>query len=287
MRESIADGIAPPISAAQVRGGTKVLSDQAACPFRAFARHRLGARALEEPSDGLDASARGNLLHELMARLWRELKDSAALATDVGPAIERAAAGAVAELEIEGRFAGLERTRLAKLAREWLAIERERGPFTVAKVEDQRELAIGGLEFSGRIDRMDRLADGTHALIDYKTGQVTRQDWIGERPLDPQLPLYAVTAREDVSSIAFARLKTGQMKFTGYDADELPRNVDSWKSLKKSWKRELESLAAGFAAGKAQVDPKGSLKTCRLCDLQPLCRVHEKMALLEEEGEEE
>lgn len=283
-RVCVADGIAPPIPAAQVRGGTKVLSDQAACPFRAFARHRLGARALEEPADGLDASARGDLLHELMARLWRQLKDSTALATDVGPAIERAAAGAVAELEIEGRFAALERTRLAKLAREWLAIERERGPFSVAAVEDERGLAIGPLEFSGRIDRMDRLADGTHALIDYKTGQVTRQGWIGERPLDPQLPLYAVTAREDVSAIAFARLKTGQMKFTGYGADgALVEKAKDWESLKKGWKAELDSLAGGFAAGGARVDPKGGLKACRLCDLQPLCRVHEKMTLVDDD----
>ncbi len=287
-RESVADGVAPPVAASRVGGGTRVLADQAACPFRAFARHRLGARALEEPADGLDASARGNLLHELMARLWRELKDSAALATDVEPAIERAAAGAVAELEIEGRFAELERVRLARLAREWLQVERARGPFIVAAVEDQRELAIGPLEFSGRIDRMDRLEDGTHALIDYKTGQVTRQDWIGERPSDPQLPLYAVTAREEVSAIAFARLKTGQMKFTGYGADAaLVEKAKDWAGLKKGWRAELESLAGDFASGAARVDPKKSLATCRLCDLQPLCRVHEKMALLEEEGEEE
>src|SRR6266850_1320872 len=38
-----------------LRGGTRVLADQAMCPFRAFARWRLGAEEMEEPSSGLDA----------------------------------------------------------------------------------------------------------------------------------------------------------------------------------------------------------------------------------------
>ena len=35
----------------------------------------------------------------------------------------------------------------------------------------------------------------------------------------------------------------------------------------------------GYAvgAGDARVDPKRALQTCRQCDLQPLCRVHERL----------
>src|SRR5207302_10673720 len=60
--ESFEDSKAPPVVTKQVRGGTRVLADQAACPFRAFARWRLAARALEEPAPGLDARKRGSLL---------------------------------------------------------------------------------------------------------------------------------------------------------------------------------------------------------------------------------
>ena len=42
--ESFPDGKAPPLREQKVRGGTRVLADQAACPFRAFARHRLQRR---------------------------------------------------------------------------------------------------------------------------------------------------------------------------------------------------------------------------------------------------
>ena len=76
--EQVADGEGPPLAQANVRGGTRVLADQAACPFRAFARHRLGARALEEPAPGPDAMARGTPLHDLIAHLWRERRQQCA-----------------------------------------------------------------------------------------------------------------------------------------------------------------------------------------------------------------
>src|SRR5258706_1871913 len=114
--EILQDRVAPPVRAKQIRGGTRVLSDQSACPFRAFARHRLAAEKMEAPTDGLDASERGKLVHELMRSLWELLKDSESLKKDVGPFIEQAAAAAVKELKLEGRIAELERVRLARLA---------------------------------------------------------------------------------------------------------------------------------------------------------------------------
>src|SRR5205809_7263893 len=68
--EFLEDSKAPPVQVKQVRGGTRVLADQAACPFRAFARWRLAAQELEEPTPGLDARQRGALLHDLMKHLW-------------------------------------------------------------------------------------------------------------------------------------------------------------------------------------------------------------------------
>src|SRR5687768_12693387 len=124
--ETLQDRVAPAVRERKIQGGTKVLSDQAACPFRAFARHRLHADELDEPVEGLDASKRGKLVHELMKQLWASLKDSSSLEKDLDPHIEAAAHAAVKELAIEGRFADLERVRLARLAREWLEVERTR-----------------------------------------------------------------------------------------------------------------------------------------------------------------
>ena len=284
--EALEDSKGPPVAKPEVRGGTRVLSDQAACPFRAFARHRLNAQALEEPAPGLDARDRGKLMHELMKEIWAQLKDSSSLKSDLAPVISRAADAAIRAIGLEGRFAELERARLAKLAREWLDEEEKRSPFKIAFLEEKRSMKIGGLELSGRIDRMDRLPDGSHVLIDYKTGNVNTRVWEAPRPEDPQLPLYAVSSSEQISAVAFARLKTGEMRFLGVSKgpDVLPgvRPARSWPDLLAEWKREAESLGAAFAAGEARVDPKDDLATCRLCELQTLCRVYEKYSAIGE-----
>ena len=44
-------------------------------------------------------------------------------------------------------------------------------------MEEKRKLKVAGLELNGRIDRMDALESGGHALIDYKTGKPTPNDW--------------------------------------------------------------------------------------------------------------
>lgn len=292
---TLEDGKGPPVPPGPVRGGTRVLADQAACPFRAFARWRLAAEALETPLAGPDASDRGKMLHALMREIWAELKASPALHSQpLAPVIGRAAAAAVKEAGIEGRFAELERVRLARLAEEWLAVEKGRKPFEVLFVEHQRSVALAGLELSSRIDRMDRLLEGGggHVLIDYKSGyRVTPKDWEPPRPDDPQLPLYAVTAPEALAAVAFARLRRGTMRFTGFGrARELVPNVraaKNWPALLAEWKKETEALGAGFAAGAAAVDPKRDLKTCLRCDLQTLCRVYEKFNVLEEVEEDE
>jgi len=290
---SVEDSKAPPFSGSKVRGGTRVLADQAACPFRAFARWRLAAEPLEEPAPGLDAMDRGSLVHALMSSLWGSLKDSKSLTENLEPAITHAAAAAVREFGLEGRVAELERTRLARLAREWLEVEKGRKEFSVVSREEQRSLKVAGLEFSGRIDRMDRLADGGHVLIDYKTSaRATPRMWQPPRPDEPQVPIYAVTAPEELAAVAFARVRPGDMKFSGFsrEKDLVPgvNAAQAWEPLLQSWKKEAESLGAAFAAGEARVDPKEALKTCRKCDLQTLCRVYEKFSALDEgAGDEE
>jgi ATP-dependent helicase/nuclease subunit B len=280
--ESFEDSSAPPVPPGKVVGGTRVLADQAACPFRAFAKWRLGAKELEEPADGLDPRDRGKLLHALMRELWLRLKNSNSLARDLAPAISQAAAEAVREAKLEGRFAELERSRLAKLAREWLELESRRAPFEVLFTEQQRDLEVAGLQFQSRIDRMDKLREGGHVLIDYKSSRfLSPRQWEGPRPDDPQLPLYAVTAPEDLAAVVFAKLRPGEMRFMGYSrAERLLPSVQfyhEWPKLLAQWKKDAEALGTGFASGDARVDPKDGLDTCRNCELHTLCRVYEKL----------
>ena len=291
--ESFEDRKAPPVFPGKIRGGTRVLADQAACPFRAFARWRLSAERLEEPESGLDPRDRGKLLHALMREIWTRLRGSESLRKDPSAAIAQSAETAVKEMGLEGRFAELERERLAKLAREWLDIERRRAPFKVSSVEEKRTIAVAGLQFESRIDRMDELVDGEmsggHVLIDYKSSRMlSPRQWDGPRPDDPQLPLYAVAAPEALAAVVFAKMRPGEMRFMGYSKAErvLPKVeiYRDWQKLLDTWKRDADALGKSFAAGEAPVDPKEGLKTCRMCELHTLCRVYEKLGAIGEEG---
>jgi probable DNA repair protein len=305
------DDIAPPLEG-PARGGTGILVDQAACPFRAFAHFRLAARELERPEPGLGAPERGQLAHLMMKRVWEQLKDQETLRRTppetLQALIAEAAAHAVEALRqrhpgpLEGRFAELERERLATVAREWLAIELERAPFVVANLEHPMTLSAGNLRLEGRIDRMDRLVEGGGlAIIDYKTGASAMPSmWLGERPDDCQLPLYALAADEsDVRAVAFARLKVGKLGFAGVsrepgllpdvttvDKQRTRVKVASWEALVAGWREQTARLGEDFAAGAANVEPKRMLATCERCDLKPLCRVHERIGTLDEGDEE-
>jgi ATP-dependent helicase/nuclease subunit B len=278
----------------EVRGGTSLFKDQAACPFRAFARHRLNAEGLEAPQPGLDAAERGNLAHRMMELLWNELKDQRSLNSLDESALQAMVenvAAQVIEAEAEQypqvfteRFAALEKGRLTKLALAWLVLEKERAPFEVAALEQERQVTLAGLNMKVKADRIDRLESAGEMIIDYKTGRTSTNDWFGERPNEPQLPLYAVTSEQEVTALAFATLRPGEMALKGVSRDEgiakgiKPGEVD-WYVQQGLWRDELNRLGENFRHGHAEVDPKDAYthnsQACTYCDLGPLCRINE------------
>ncbi len=187
-----------------VAGGTAVIKDQAICPFRALAIHRLGAEGTKTPRSGLDAMERGTLVHHMLAQVWSQLKTRSALdaidAEDLEAMLVHAAKEAVARVQrtrpaaLSARFALTEQRRLVRLAREWLNEDKKRGGFTVVAIEDKRTIEIGGFMLTTRLDRVDELDDGRRIVIDYKTRAPFVGSMLGERPEEPQLPLYLITA---------------------------------------------------------------------------------------------
>jgi ATP-dependent helicase/nuclease subunit B len=299
--ERLADETVPPLAHDHVAGGgTGLLKDQAACPFRAAARHRLRAETPEVPHAGLDALERGTLVHNVLAKTWAQLRSSDALQALAGDALaallHNAAEAAMERIRRErptalsGRFADIEKRRLINLARAWLDEDRKRDAFTVLAVEDKRGMAIGGLQLNARLDRVDETADGRRIVIDYKTGKANAGDMLGERPEEPQLPLYLLTAEPDAAAVVFAQVRTGKMAYVGLarDGDLLPgikahaeskhaEQYPAWLDLVAAWRKDLERIAMQFAEGVAIVDPKRYPQTCRFCDQQPFCRIRERL----------
>jgi len=304
--ERIEDDQAPPldteVAEQGIKGGTVVLKDYAACPFRAWARHRLRIANLEAPHTGLNAMERGVLVHQVLAQIWRQLKTKEALEAmadyDLDGMLERIAKEAVSEMQqarpiaLSKRFAQIERRRLVRLVREWLNEEKKRDHFTVIATEEKLSIQVGDLVLNARLDRVDELTDGQHIIIDYKTRKQPVQSMIGERPDEPQLPLYLVMtkAQQDAVGVAFAAVKRGEMGFAAIvrDPDLLPgvkafsqvngcKQFATWEDLVAAWRQHLTNLASGFCSGDAKVDPKQYPVTCDYCDLQLFCRIHERI----------
>ena len=306
--ERLLDDAAPALIEGTVTGaGTALIKDQAACPFRAYAKHRLYSTVPEAPHAGLDAAERGTLVHRVLAKAWEKLRNSDALAAisdaDLDALLADAADAAMARIRRErpttlsGRFSDIEKRRLIGLARAWLEQDRRRGAFTVIAVEDKRGMAIGGLTLNARLDRVDETADGRRIVIDYKTGKATAGAMLGERPDEPQLPLYLLTAESGAAAVAFAQVRAGDMKYVGLarDADLLPGikawaesryrdRYPAWPDVVAAWQADLERIAGQFSAGVAAVDPKRHPDTCRLCDQQAFCRIRERIGQTLEDG---
>ncbi len=302
--EEFVDERAVPINAASpFAGGTSILTDQALCPFRAFAHHRLHAERLDVPDLGLDGLARGSLVHGVLERFWQTVRSrDALLALPRTARLELLTAAAEETLQhherrnrydLPPRLRGLELRRLVAMADGWLELERERPPFRVVDIEQRHDFVAGNLRLRTRIDRIDELANGTLAVIDYKTGRPDPQQWLDARVTEPQLPLYCLDLPEDrVGAVLFAvvRRRQGECTFRG-----LANDPDSWpgmsaksqaKLLDESglgglgealahWRRVLPALGDAFAAGWAAVDPVDPQQACTYCDLMPLCRIGE------------
>ena len=192
------------------------------------------------------------------------------------------------------RYLELEAQRLTTLITEWLGYEATRVSFEVAETEASRTISVEGLVFKLRLDRIDRLCDGSLLVIDYKSGNVSPSSWDLPRPDDVQLPLYAGFAlereKEPLGGLVFAKVRPGDQSFAGrvFDpASTLLSGLGKTTALVKNplsaedlidWRNTIEQLARNFLAGRAEVDPRDYPKTCERCGLQTLCRIQESQA---------
>jgi probable DNA repair protein len=287
--ERLTDELAPAFGPGERTRGVSTLKAQSRCAFRGFAETRLRCERLERPVPGFNDRERGELIHHALEHIWSVLRGSSALLTISADAqagllddgITRAFAKVCRVRDPGPRWRQRERERMGNVLRKWLDMERQREPFEVEQLEHATQMAQhGGLEFAVRIDRVDRLADGARVLIDYKTG-LAPADWRGERPDNPQLPIYALLRPQALVAVAYGRVNARECSFIA-EAERpgifKPRGrksplegMPTLAALIDVWARRIENLAADFAAGRAEVAP--TEHACKTCRLHGLCRV--------------
>lgn len=282
------------------RGGSSILKHQALCPFRAFASNRLGAEGLETPADGISSMLHGSLVHSVLEHFWLEtcnqanllLLDEETLSARVRKHVNFVT-GEDRGLKQRPAFRVVEGDRVYRHVIDFLEVEKQRDAFEVIGFEREIHPEIGGQPIRLFIDRVDKLPSGDEIIIDYKTGKVEPKKWFGNRPEDPQLPLYAISAEKTPAAVVFGIIRddgcgykgvvtqaglfpglppkeTISTRFLVEAGNQMPETINNWRQV-------LHHLMADFLSGKADIDPKDGLATCTksYCELQPLCRVGE------------
>jgi len=282
-----------------IGGGTSIIKHQSACPFRAFAVHRLDIETLNETTPGMEAATKGTLVHEALEYIWKQLlTQERLLAMDHEQRLELIEAAMKDawknnKTPVDANSQAIEDKRMNGLLQKWLELECQRPAFQVESLEKTYHLALPTdhkrtLPITIKADRMDKDMHGHRILIDYKTGQKqSSSQWLGERIAEPQLPMYAIAAElSSQDAVSFASVRSGDdMGFEGLTAHDLGikgltlcdgkrGHPDDWQAVLDHWKQQIDALALEFLEGQSDVKPRDKY-ACLFCNLEALCRIDE------------
>lgn len=245
-----------------------------ACPYRFFSRVLLGLGEADELDRELAKRDYGNWLHAVLWRFHHERTPTADLDADTRRL--RAAAGKeqVASAHDEGdllpflaSFEALVEPYLG-----WLHA-REAAGWAWYQGEQDRQVAppgLGGLALRGRLDRLDRHADGSLQLLDYKTGSVAGlKAQLADRSEDTQLAFYAALLAGDAGAPA-EHLGAAYLALDDRDAPVELVHHDVGRTaalLVEQLGGELARLRAG-----EPMQALGQGELCEHCEARGLCR---------------
>jgi ATP-dependent helicase/nuclease subunit B len=269
-----------------VHGGTAILANQAKCPFKSFAEHRLSAQSISSTTDGLNAKARGKIIHKVMELLWQILEhqeklltlDQETLEEYITQAINKALAPVKQQYPqlFSPLLQDIEYIRLKRLTFDYLQWEKQRPPFTIAALEQSYDLNLAGLNFQVRVDRLDQVGHNKW-VIDYKSTLPSSKPWNENRPKEPQLLLYALLDKH-INTLLLMQLKTGKVNCSGLSEENQGisgintlKKDETWENLRAHWRTQLTVLAQEFQQGHCPPQP-AQLTLCQHCDYQNLCR---------------
>jgi len=200
-------------------------------PYAIYARHILRLRALEPIDADPGAAVRGNIVHEALEVFVKTyptaLPDEAmAVLMDIG-------ARTFADVMDRPGVRAFWWPRFERIARWFLDIERQRrGDLLSVVAEAKGRLELGGpagpFLLTGKADRIERRADGSVTIIDYKTGGIPSKAEI-VHGYAPQLPLEAVIARAGgfAGIEAAPSVDLAYWKLSGGD----PAGVETWPKV--------------------------------------------------------
>jgi ATP-dependent helicase/nuclease subunit B len=232
VRPAAAPAPKPPVAARPTSLSVTQVETWVRDPYAIFARHILGLRPLEPLAADPDAALRGIAVHRALDRFVADYPTT--LPPDALARLLAAGEEAFGPILQRPGVRAFWWPRFVRIA-EWF-LENEathRGTAQVAASEVSGRLEItGGFVLTAKADRIDRLNDGSLAIIDYKTGQAPPTKDVASG-YAPQLPLEAAIARaggfegipaQQVSRLSYWRVSGGrkpaEIRNLNLDADE-------------------------------------------------------------------
>ena len=184
----------PPVPLRPKRLGVTEIETWIADPYAIHARHILRLRRLDPLEQATDAADYGSLVHDGLRRFLAEWAE--AWPPDGHAKLRLAMEQALGAARLRPALREWWAPRLLRIA-DWVAgqeIARRalHRPVRIA-AEVKGVWQRDGFELSGRADRIERRADGTLSLLDYKTGVLPSKS-AADAGDAPQLPLEAAMA---------------------------------------------------------------------------------------------
>ncbi|MDD5586517.1 MAG: double-strand break repair protein AddB [Alphaproteobacteria bacterium] len=220
-------------------------------PYAIYARRILNLKRLEDIDADVDAAERGSIIHDALEKFLARHKD--AWPPDPLETLLDAGRAAFAPFRDRPQVAAFWWPRFERIAAWFVAREQARRQTGIrvlgVECEGSVALANGKFTLKGRADRIDRLPDGSAAIIDYKTGAlpVDKNIAIG---YEPQLPLLALIAGaggfENLGALQTSLLSYWQLK--GVNGGENVKDVKGdTAALIEEAREKLEQLLAAFS----------------------------------------
>lgn len=237
------------------------------CPYQFFALRQL--RLADSPEIDVDVDKRdfGNWLHRLLHAFHTGLLE----APTPDEAERRARLDACADAA--ARVLALPDDEFLPFATLWPALRdgylawlgrHESTGARFAEGESDRSVRLGPVTLTGRLDRIDRLADGRALVLDYKTERQgkTRQR-IDAGTEDTQLPFYAALLEDDDLAAAYLSLAEREPA-----RDFAPADLVALRdALVEGILHDMQAIADG-----APLPALGEGSACDWCAARGLCR---------------
>lgn len=285
------------------------LESYAKCPFKYYCERILKLKPVEEPSEEVEASEMGSLLHNILYEFYTTIRKENILLPAASVEEFRYSEELIfkiAEQKIKDagftspgtffereRILGIDGNKRNSILYQFLLYEKEGDPeyvpsFFETEFGGAKKVDANGVFLKGKIDRIDiNHNKKTFKIIDYKLSQkkIMKDDLLTGISL--QIPLYMYAAKEII------RLETHQeytaaggdiysLKFKSGDFGRTPVKFktgippeEDAEYLIKVALDHVQELRAGIMKGlfNLSTHPDRAGKACKYCNFKSICRV--------------